>query len=430
MWTLLCLLACRPSSTPSSPNNLDDTSDTTDTDGAGGDDTAPVDDTGGPAGCEEPGCLVSWARLETLRRADLEPLLAPGVEITSGYEVYFLSYRTAGGVIATGTVTLPYDAAVEMPAAGGPGVVNAPGPIGRDDPCRLSGTGSGAALAGLFGARGAIGVAPDYPGLGGPGLHHYLDAYEEATSVLDAIRAAQNLAAERSVPSSGRAAVVGLSQGGHATLAAAAWHSRYAPELDIRAFGASGPASVFVEHWQQGARVPGTHMVLHAMLAWSFADAAGVSDDGVWADGQDPAPHLLSRCGWSPTLDDAPTLYEDFPVRAEKVFSEAVLNGYLDGSFDGFPFMVERFAANRITPWLEEGTQTAPIAIWQGELDDVVPAAMTQELVAALRAGGIDVDLHLVPGSGHTDTAFGFLATNEAATEESVAWVLGLLAAE
>ena len=387
------------------------------------DDLQPVNDA--PADdCAALGCLRSARSLGRYSRAALAPALAEGVVLDNGYEVLSVAYLTESGV-ATATVTLPFDLAADPPAEGHPVVVNAHGTVGLDDPCRLSGTVSGAGLAGLFGGRGAIGVAPDYPGLGGPGLHRYLDARSEATSVLDAVRAALQLARWQGLPSSGRAAVVGLSQGGHAVLSAAALHSRYAPELDLRAFAASGPASVFEEQWRAGIGVEGPHLVMHALLVWSFAEAAGASRDGIWAEGVADwiDDHLLERCYWSPSFGSEPLLTEGFPVAAESVFSPAFLRAYEASDWSAWPFMAERFAANRVTPWLDVGEQTAPLAIWQGTADATVLAADTQAMVRELRAGDIDVELNLVEGAGHTNTAFGFVATPEMATEESVAWV-------
>lgn len=51
----------------------------------------------------------------------------------------------------------------------------------------------------------------------------------------------------------------------------------------------------------------------------------------------------------------------------------------------------------------------------------------TQALVDDLNAGGMQVELTLVAGGDHLDTAFGFLARQQKATAESVSWVLARL---
>lgn len=375
--------------------------------------------------CAAAGCVREATSLGAWSRDDLAALVDPRVVVENGYEVFVVTYVTEAGP-ATATITLPDG---DPPDGGWPIVANAHGTIGLDDPCRLSGTVSGAGLAGLFGARGAIGVAPDYPGLGGPGVHRYLDARSEGTSVLDSLRAAAALARWRGLPTDGRAAIVGLSQGGHAALSAAALHAGYAPDVDLRAVAAAGPASVYEAQWRAGVAVDGPHQALHAMLAWSFAEAAGADAAAVWAPGVADRvdAHLTSRCGWDPDFSGDPTLYDDFPTTATEVFSPAYLNEYRSGDWSAFAFVGDGFAANRVVAW---DVQTAPIAVWQGTADEVVPAAYTEAMVDDLRAGGLDVELHLVDGAGHVDTAFGFLAVPERATDDSVAWVRARLTPE
>ncbi len=379
--------------------------------------------------CAEPGCLREVARLGAWDRTALAALLPPELDIDNGYEVWIVTYWTDADREATATVTLPIDPTGPAPAAGWPIVVNAHGTVGIEDPCRLSGTVSGSALAGLFGARGTIGVAPDYPGLGTPGLHPYLDARSEGTSVLDAIRAAARLARVQAVPHDGRSAIVGMSQGGHAAIAAASIRAGYAPELDVRAIGAAAPASGFAEHWRSGATVAGAHVPLHALLVYTFADAAPLDPRAVWAGGVAPSEHLRSRCGWDPDFLGRPTLYDDFPQTFEAVFTPAFLADYRAGTLARWPAVADGFRRARLAPWTVAADGEPPIVIWQGTEDAVVLPWMTEDLVAALRDGGVPVELRSVPGAGHVDTAFGFLAVPERATDDSVGWVLERLRA-
>jgi dienelactone hydrolase len=377
--------------------------------------------------CTANGCLRALTDLGSFVRADIEPFLLAGVSITNGYRVLTIEYAT-GLRSSTATVTLPIDLVDDAPADGFPVVVNAHGTIGIEDPCRISGTISGTGLAGLFGGRGAIGVAPDYPGLGTAGLHPYLDAHSEGESVLDGIRAALLLARHEGVSASGRSAVVGLSQGGHASLAAAALHDSYAPELDIRAFAASAPANLYAEQWAPGILIAGPHISTFALLAYSWAAQSGVDDGLLWAPGIDGDIDALmaSRCEWSPSFTIEPLLGDALSDTPSEVFSQAFLDAFSTGAWgDDFAFMGELFERNRVVPF----AQTAPIHIWQGTADAVVLPAMTQELVADLEAGGMDVELTLVEGGTHIDTAFGFLAFPERATADSVAWVQAQLAA-
>lgn len=371
--------------------------------------------------CDAPGCLRAIADLGSFTREDIEPFLFAGVTIDNGYRVLTIEYAT-GGRSSTATVTLPIDLRSAAPEQGFPVVVNAHGTIGLEDPCRISGTISGTGLAGLFGARGAIGIAPDYPGLGTQGLHPYLDARSEGESVLDGIRAALLLARREGIPVTGKSAIVGLSQGGHAVLSAAALHQSYAPELDIRAFAATAPASVYQEHWRPGVLVSGPHLSLFALLAYSWAAQSGALGADIWAPGlaKDIEALVTSRCQWSPAFAEEPLLTDAISQVPSEVFSPTFLAAFSTGQWPAsLAFMGERFARNRVEPF----QPSAPIRIWQGTHDVVVLPTMTEELVFDLRSGGVDIELTLVANGTHIDTAFGFLAFPERATTESIAWV-------
>jgi fermentation-respiration switch protein FrsA (DUF1100 family) len=88
--------------------------------------------------------------------------------------------------------------------------------------------------------------------------------------------------------------------------------------------------------------------------------------------------------------------------------------------------MGDGFTENRVTPF----SQSAPIRVWQGTADTVVLPADTHRLVDDLNAGGMNVEITDVPGGTHIDTAFGFVAANELAMDESIAWVRARLSEE
>ncbi len=373
------------------------------------------------AGPSDNGLLVGVERVAALTQAELQALVSPDILVENGYTIFSITYRTQG-TDATATVTLP-DAAA--PDDGFAVVANAHGTIGLDDPCRLSGTVAGAALAALFGARGAIGVAPDYVGLGGPGLHPYLHVESEGRAVLDAIRAARALAAQEGVPSSSRAAVVGLSQGGHAALATGAIQPSYAPDIDLRAVGAAAPASGFREHW--GAiGVAGDHQVYYAMLMYAFAREAGLEASAVFApDFAAIADDVLTtRCAWSPRLDaNEPLLPDVLPSAPAALYRDDARQAF--GGRTEAAWADDGFARRRLAPF----ATTAAVRVWQGDADTTVLPAATAELVEELRTGGVDIELTVVPDGTHLDTAFGFLGSLDRAREQSIAWVREQLSA-
>jgi hypothetical protein len=85
---------------------------------------------------------------------------------------------------------------------------------------------------------GFVVTATDYEGLGTRGIHPYLVGVSEGRSILDSIRAVQALPEARA---GRRAAVLGISQGGHAALWAGELVDGYAPELDIAGIVAASP---------------------------------------------------------------------------------------------------------------------------------------------------------------------------------------------
>ncbi len=77
-----------------------------------------------------------------------------------------------------------------------------------------------AALAAIFAAQGYAVVAPDYLGYAKSTYtyHPYIHADSEATTMVDAIRAARAVVAKSGAPLNGKVFVTGYSQGGHASM--------------------------------------------------------------------------------------------------------------------------------------------------------------------------------------------------------------------
>lgn len=136
----------------------------------------------------------------------------------------------------TGMVTYP-DA--PPPPGGWPVLSVAPGTSGMSSQCAASRAGGGVFSYELP----VVGVRTDYIGLGPVGeTQAYLSRPSEAHSVIDAVRAARNLAA---TGAGDRYLVLGGSQGGHAAIAANELGESYAPELDLLGTVSLAPAAMF-----------------------------------------------------------------------------------------------------------------------------------------------------------------------------------------
>jgi hypothetical protein len=368
--------------------------------------------------CAAEGCIRKLYVLGSYTREAIEPYLEPCLTIDNGYTIAVIEYVTRGRT-SLANVTIPYPRAA--PEGGYHVVVNAHGTVGLDDACQTSDTIYGTGLAGLFGARGMIGIAPDYPGLGTPGALPYLVSNSEGAAVLDAMRAVRALAALLALPLSQRYAAVGLSEGGHAVLAAAAMHAAYAPELEIRAFGAAAPASAWFEHWQMGVASNGVHIPYHAMLLYAWSRYYGYDGPSLWSVGVgERIDSIMTRDCSFDFANRRDTYLRELGTSAEGIFAPDFLRAYRAGALPPSAAVLEQaFAENRIGPY----EQTAPLAIWQGDADTTIPEPISAELVAALRAGGVSVDYHVVAHGTHFNTAFGFVAQNELATADSLAWL-------
>lgn len=365
--------------------------------------------------CEENGCL-RWALfLGDFSRSYLESSVPYNVVIDNGYSIWQIGYWTSNQE-ARATLAIPYNAPV--PEEGWPMAVNNPGTVGVGDPCALSNSILAAGLAGYFGARGFIGITLDYPGLGTPADHPYLVSTIAGRAGLDSIRATLQFADRFALSVSSKAVMAGLSQGGHTTFAAAAMHANYAPELDIRAYSVSGPASVFPQHWSPHIQTPGEHLVYHALLAYSWSSYYGHLGQPIWAEEiTDSITEIMeNHCIASTT---SATLSEKLGPLPSEIFSEEYLLAYSSGNFENYPFLEQGFAENRVKAF----TQDSPIRFYQGELDNVVLAADSQELVNHLEEEGMTIELIIKPNGEHTNIAFSFLGVFQLATEDAIVWL-------
>lgn len=164
-----------------------------------------------------------------------------------GHQILFQSTDRFGDPIpVSGYVLVP--TGVPAPAGGRAVVAWAHGTTGLVDGCALS---PEAQAGGRLNspdsydridqvlAAGHIVAASDYPGLGTPGVHPYLDGVGEGRSVLDSIRAAMTFGATNV------AVIEGFSQGSQAAIFAGAEWPTYAPDIDLRGVVPIGTPSLF-----------------------------------------------------------------------------------------------------------------------------------------------------------------------------------------
>lgn len=310
-----------------------------------------------------------------------------------------IMYRTTDGqgepLAVTGTVVTPKTPWIgkgERPVIG-----YTYGTLGLGDHCAASrqmaeGTAIEAALVQGLLLRGYAVAISDLEGGGTPGDHTYVNREVTGNAMLDVVRAAQRLP-EAQLPGSGPVALVGYSQGGGASAAAAELAETYAPELDIKGASAGAPPAqldALVEN------LDGSDYV--TFLGYAVVGLAAGYDIDLDSYLNDKGRELMK---------DARELCTSEALEAHKGVQTKDLTA------DGRPLgeiMVEE-------PWgsvvrqqkIGEQAPKFPLLINQSRYDDVIPFQVGERLKADWCAGGATVKHAPNVAPDHTSGAvFGF----------------------
>ena len=119
--------------------------------------------------------------------------------------------------------------------------------------------------------RGYTVVAPDYPGLGSPGVHPFLAGVDTGRSVLDAVRAARGIPG---AAAGSRFAVWGESQGGHAALWTGQLARSYAPDLQLVGVAAAAPPTELIANLRLSAN-KAVKTMFTAFIGYSWSSHYG-----------------------------------------------------------------------------------------------------------------------------------------------------------
>jgi alpha-beta hydrolase superfamily lysophospholipase len=233
---------------------------------------------------------------------------------------------------------------------------------------------------------GWIVAAPDYAGLGTSGVQAYLVGVTEARDVLNSVRAARAMA---QLGAGTTLAIWGHSQGGHASLFAAALAASYAPELHLVAAGAAAPAAEVL---------PLIRQQYNKSIAWTIGPEVAVA----W-----PAAYPGLR------LQDVltPTALGTYQETAQLCTTDAAIRGIVRHTFLGQQFF--GVDPTLVPAWhaaLEANTVPLPPAgvplfIAQGLADQVVLPDTTGRLVKRYCAAGAPLKTYWDPNAGHGQIA-------------------------
>ena len=235
---------------------------------------------------------------------------------------------------------------------------------------------------------GYVVAAADFPGMGVQGPDSYLIGQSEGNSVLDAVRAAQNMP-ETGTTTTNDVLLWGHSQGGHAVLFAAQDAPRYAPELHLRGVAVAAPAAdlgtLFDDDIPDASGVTIGSYAFDAYQSVYAATIPGLSLDSILTpEGAAATPGMAQLC----LFGQHTTIHAD---------ALALVGHYT------------RSDPATTAPWarlLEQNTPGAsplgvPLFVAQGTADTLVLPSATQQFVSQECKSGEHVTFQLYPNTGH-----------------------------
>lgn len=325
---------------------------------------------------DQPGKLISAEEFDT--------------SVPRGARAWRILYTTTRDdgkpALSTGLVIVDNDA----PSGRRPVIAWAHGTTGVATGCAPSADPTPATFAAIAGLDDALDngwavVATDYIGLGTPGPHPYLIGQGEGRSVLDAVRAAHEVA---EVDLSERTVVWGHSQGGGAALWTGILAAKYAPEVDVVGVAGIAPATDLIGLVDTITRNPfGTLFAAYLIDAYAAAYPDVTPGDYLSAAAQPAMAQATNLC------------VDDYPQQAA-LAQDPGLQGQI---YVGSP------TSGALGKRLRQNTPTdpipAPILILQGEKDVLVLPTVQQTFVAERcgRSGSGPLDYRVYPGRDHVD---------------------------
>ncbi|MDC5439500.1 lipase family protein [Acinetobacter baumannii] len=255
-------------------------------------------------------------------------------------------------------------------------------------------------------AAGYVVVAPDYEGLGTPGIHPFLNVKSEAFSITDAVVAARNYLSQRNLLTSKKWVTVGHSQGGHAALGAAQYASR--AQLEYKGTVAVAPASnlgfILIAGEQSVANATLDKKIsMYAQLdTYTALVTAGIRNTQPTFDyPQVFTPQISSIAQQAETICSGP-LGQAFGAGMTQYVTEH--NGTLDGYTRTQPNFM---AVPLVKTFLDKDSQplqvkvTTPIIIYQGLADSIVPKVATDILISNATVVGTKINSYVTGNWDH-----------------------------
>lgn len=339
--------------------------------------------TAAPLPSAEPGTVIRSERI------------ASAPEGMAAWRVIYHSVDQAGADIPVSAVVVAPDA----PAPGGGRTV-----VGWGHPTTGAATHCAPSLAadpfslieGLHEliAAGYVVTATDYPGLGVAGASSYLLGVPESNSLLDSVRAAQQIDGTGAGSS---LLLWGHSQGGQAALFAAERAGDYAPELDLKGVAVAAPAADLTALMSADiVDVSGVTIASYAIPAYQAAYAAeypATTLDAILTPaGAEATPKMAALC-----------------LLSENAELHAIAGPLIGGYVTSDPATTEPWQTLLQANSAGNAPITVPVFVGQGLSDALVVPSSTRAYVASLCAAGTDVVFRTFPGVDHGLAAYAAL---------------------
>lgn len=329
----------------------------------------------------------------TLKRATTLPLvdrrLLRVAEVTAKITYLSTSGLDGSQQTVTGTVFEPVG---DPPEGGWPVIVFGHGTTGVTEECGPSTSpgllGTADAIRALLGL-GYIMVVPDYQGLGNHNTYHpYLDATTEGYNMIDAMRATKKLLPK----ASDKWVAFGVSQGGQASWAANELNTKYSsPDLDLVGSVSVSPAvnlSGLADLAMAGTLTPQQSISMVMILTALKKEHPDLNLDDYRRGAAQKNWNVLQGCSLDQVqkrLDIAKTLSPD-DLRPAGPEAADRLRDYL----------IQMSA-------LPRSPASAPMLVFHGDADQVVPVAWVDAAVKRACDMGDVVASFVGVGRGHGD---------------------------
>ncbi|MFE9554272.1 lipase family protein [Streptomyces sp. NPDC006703] len=301
---------------------------------------------------------------------------------TRAWHVTYRSTTAKGGPnVVSGTVIVPNDGRT----GSRPVVTYAVGTVGLGDSCAPSanfpyGTAVEATLINQVVQKGWAVAVTDYEGLGTPGDHTYTVGRAEGTAMLDAARAAERLGIP-GVDTNSPVGIMGYSQGGQASSWAAELHDSYAPELKVKGTATGGVPADLMKVAAANDGGLGSGLILMAAAGQNAAFPELKLDSYLNPAGKALVDYFRNNC-----------VAIDSTVGSFKRITDLTVRNPLQQ-----PDWQARLGESRL------GTHRpdAPVYLYHGTVDELIPYAVGQQLRADWCAKGANVEWHALPLLGH-----------------------------